>query len=142
MFNPESAEYTEYKDLVKKLKEDKPNQCYSPEELYEPEYSLNDDEEDEQDVKIKIEKCSPKKEQISLVSQFYDDVNDQNSIEGDTKVKVEKTEDSIDSEENRRKRKRKSRWGSEKDIKPVLPAPNVVHVPSLGNLQLIHLINY
>lgn len=113
--------------MVAQLKKEK-NNCYSPEELYEPEFSLNDDEDDEQEVKVKIEKSStpPITEKRSLVSSCYEDVNNHDS----KRIKVEKTE----SEDNKRKRKRKSRWGSEKDIKPAIPPPGVVQVPNLGNV--------
>ncbi|CAH2087406.1 unnamed protein product [Euphydryas editha] len=125
LHNTNSNEYKAYRDLVTKIRsenqERKPE--IKPEDKYEPEFSLEDDDSND--------------------NKFIKEENKDNYDYSNENVKREHTssqsDDDCDNKRERRKRK-KSRWGDDPpvDIKPpgvVAPLPNTIPGSNLSKID-------
>ncbi|CAK1581009.1 unnamed protein product [Parnassius mnemosyne] len=124
LHNTNSNEYKAFRELVKKMRNEGVNESKSevkPEDKYEPEFSLEDDDSYDGNRYVKQE--------AEYGMQYNSDVKREDD---DSQNK--------DSESRRRERKRKSRWGNDPpaDIKPpgvVAPLPPVMPGTKLAKVD-------
>lgn len=124
LHNTNSNEYKEFRELVEKFRRESPEKKpeVKPEDVYEPEFCLDDDYDSDDDYKAADKK-------FSFGGQDSQKPWNQFNLGNSVKREAASSQSDDESESKRERRKKKSRWGDEPPVADIKPPGVVAPLP-------------